>query len=913
MRTHPGPRGLSRRGFLKTTTCLTLGAVAARRSVAAVLNDRGGIALVVPPDDAVATAVPPTWALGELKGALEAQGATVRLVGRIADASSAEFCVVAAGLQSRLARSILARHGVTPPAVPESLCLVQTEEADRPVLLVAGSDPPGLVYALMELTDRVQCLAAGREALEFTEPVIEQPASRIRSVVRQFCSEIEDKEWFYDHEFWRRYLGMLVTSRVNRFSFTTGMGYNSARRITDGYMVFTYPFLVDVPGYDVRPRGLPEEERARNLDMLRFIGEETVRRGLKFQLGLWTIAYRWEQSPQATYAIEGLNDTTHAPYCRDAMALLLREVPAISGVTFRVHGESGVPRGSGYFWETQFSAIAQCGRRVEIDMHAKNMEPETLDFALATGQPTVISPKYCGEHLSLPYHQSAIREQEMVSPGDLTDTGEGVLRGNRRFTRYGYADSLAENRTWDVVFRIWPGTHRFLLNADPITFAGYGRNASFCGAGGIELSEPLDFKGRMGSGKPGGRLAYADRSLATRYDFEKYLYTYRLWGRLGYNPDADPEVWRRALRQEFGAAARAVENALASASRVLPLFTLAHAPSANCMLYWPEIYTNMPMANEALKHPYGDTREPKLFGNVSPFDPQLFLSPDECGASLVEGSVTGKYSPLEVAQWFDVLAETSKVQLDEARRLAGATAGAPAFRRVEEDVLIQRGLALFFAGKLRAAVLWKIFTMTGKRAAGQGAIAQYTAGRDAWAAMAERAKSVYLPDITYGRNNSIHGHWLDRVPAFDEDIADLRQRLETPPAPASKVEPAAVERALKIANAIPSRPSITAQHTPAETFQAGQPLVVALKCGSARPRRVTLHYRHVNQAERWQSVELAGRGADFHGEIPAAYTASRYVLQYYFEVEVGPTQATLFPPLAADLANVPYYVVRRST
>ena len=69
------------------------------------------------------------------------------------------------------------------------------------------------------------------------------------------------------------------------------------------------------------------------------------------------------------------------------------------------------------------------------------------------------------------------------------------------------------------------------------------------------MSEPLHFKGRQGTGQPGGRCAYADRSLAPRYDFEKYLYTYRLWGRLGYNPDTDPEVWRRALRREFGAAA----------------------------------------------------------------------------------------------------------------------------------------------------------------------------------------------------------------------------------------------------------------------------------------------------------------------------------------------------------------------
>ena len=64
------------------------------------------------------------------------------------------------------------------------------------------------------------------------------------------------------------------------------------------------------------------------------------------------------------------------------------------------------------------------------------------------------------------------------------------------------------------------------------------------------------------------------------------------------------------------------------------------------------------------------------------------------------------------------------------------SSSAPGFRRVEEDVLIQRGLALFFAGKLRSAVLWRLFTLTGNPAAGEAAIASDSEGRNAWATMA---------------------------------------------------------------------------------------------------------------------------------------------------------------------------------
>jgi hypothetical protein len=905
---------VSRRSFLRTSAYLTLGSVAVGRTLAAVVNEKGNIVLVVSPADAVASAVPPTWALGELKTAIEKQGVSVRVVTRMADVREKEFCVIASGMSAPLVQRLVAQQNaqqkITAPTEAESLCLVQGELEGKPVLLAAGTDERGLVYALTELADRVSCLSTGQESLDFSEPVIERPAGRTRSVIRGFNSEVEDKTWFYDRDYWRAYLTMLVYSRLNRMSFTTGMGYNSVQNVTDGYLIFPYPFFVKVPGHDVRAKGLTAGEQTRNLEMLKFIGNECALRGLNLQFGIWTLAYQWKNSPKATYSIEGLTDATHAVYCRDALAMLLKEVPQISGVTFRVHSESGIPKGEENFWRTQFAAVKDCGRRVEIDMHFKNMTPDTLEAALATDQPVVLGPKYCGEHLGLPYQPSAIRDLEMSPAGSFNDTGTGVLTGNRRFTRYGYGDSLAENRTWDVVFRIWPGTQRFLLNGDPATFAGYGRNAAFCGAAGIELSEPLHFKGRRGSGHSGGRLAYADASLNPRYDFEKYRYTYRLWGRLGYNPDANPEVWRRALRQEFGAAALSVEQALAPASRVLTLFTLVHGPSADCVRYWPEIYSNIPIADTEAKIPNYDMAPPKLFGNASAFDPQLFHSPDESAETLLSGKSSGKYSSLEAAQWLEDLAAAAGNNLDQARRQLGAQASEPAFRRVEEDVLIQRGLAIFFARKLRSAVLWRISVLTGSRAAGKAAIENYTAGRDAWAQMAERATTIYRNDISYG-GGLTGGHWSDRLPSFDADIADLKKRLAAREQAPAKYDEAAAELALKLASTTSTRQIVTAQHTPTEFFPPDRPLEISVNVAAPTLRRVLLHYRHINQAERWQSAELIRNGKMFRGEIPAEYTAKRFALQYYFEIETAPTKATLFPLLAADLANVPYYVVRQ--
>ena len=307
---------------------------------------------------------------------------------------------------------------------------------------------------------------------------------------------------------------MLAAQRFNRFNLGFGIGYDFIRNVTDAYFLFTYPFLLDVPGYKVRVPQLANEERDRNLEMLKYISEQCVARGLEFHVGLWMHGYEWIDSPHANYTIEGLDKKNHGPYCREAVRMLLEQVPNISGLTFRIHGESGVAEGSFEFWKTVFDGVATCGRTVGIDMHTKGMSQPMIDLALATRQPVTMSPKYWGEHLGMPYHQADIRRIEKPK----AENGQGLMAlssGTRSFLRYGYGDLLREDRQWKVVHRIWPGTQRMLLWGDAEFAAGYSRAFGFCGSNGVEIMEPLSFKGRRGSGLPGKpvRLCRSHRSI----------------------------------------------------------------------------------------------------------------------------------------------------------------------------------------------------------------------------------------------------------------------------------------------------------------------------------------------------------------------------------------------------------------
>jgi hypothetical protein len=910
---------MQRRAFLKLT-----GAMAAFRltpPVLAVPSHR--ISVVIDDSDPIACSDPVHWAAGQLQNALLGKGFLCDIVPSWGQLKGSTFFIAVAGAASSLARNFpQAGSGLS---TPESLRLTPGYLTGVPATLVSASGQRGFIYGLLELAERVRFSPEPGAALRLSNSVEEGPANEVRSIARAFCSEIEDKPWYYDKDFWRGYLDLLVASRFNRFNFTFGIGYDFPRGVTGDYFHFPYPYLVDVPGYDVRVVRLGSEtgeqnlapftvdERQKNLEMLRFIAAETGARGLQFQLGLWTHAYEWTDSPHAHHRIEGLTPQTHAAYCRDALAILLKECPQIQGLTLRVHGESGIPEGSYPFWKTLFEAISGSGRKIEIDMHAKGVDQTMIDIATATGMPVKLGAKYSAEHQSLGYNQADIRELEIPEPGRMETGIFSVSNGARRFTRYGYADFFQQGSRYQLLFRLWPGTQRHLLSGDPEMAAAYGRTSDFCGAAGLEIFEPLFFKGREGSGLPGGRCAYADASLNPKSgDWEKFEYFYRVWGRCLYNPNADPESWRRYLKSGFGRGAPSVESALANASRVLPLVTSAHLPSASNHAFWAEIYDNMPIVLGSERSPYSDTPTPKCFATVSPLDPQLFSTIADHAGDLLAGRCNAKYSPIEVAQWLEDYTAASAEALASAR-LKATSHTSPEFRRIEEDVLIQNGLGTFFAGKLRSGVLFEIYQRTGSADARQRALAQYKKAREAWATMASRANRVYQSDITYGSIPMRRGNWTDRIPGIDKDIAAMESKLQTPPS--SRESSQDVKQAIQAATGRPERPSIHCVHTPPVSFHPGLPLLLSLLipalAADDAPSAVHLSYRHVNQAERWLSVEMQ-RGHDgYSAAIPGNYTNSAFPLQYYFVLQRGAGAAWLYPAFNSTLSNQPYFAISK--
>ncbi|MEX2629192.1 MAG: hypothetical protein WD341_04575 [Tistlia sp.] len=862
------------------------------------------------------------WAIAELESRLGEISVGLLPCAALPSEGGDETLVTFALGSSREIERIARLAEVELPAAPESFAIFAGPGpgAGRTAeLYVYGADVRGLIYAATELADRARFARAVPSVLDFSPPLVAAPTAKVRSISRCFQSDVEDLPWFHDREGWKEYLTLLATHRFNRISLTLGMQYNYPYGndfISDVYFYLAYPFLVSVPGHEVEVSNLSDEERRRNLETLKFVAREAERRGLEFQLALWTQSYDFDDCPNANHRISGLGPANIAGYCRDALARILAEVPEISGLTLRVHVECGIPEGDYAFWETYFEAVRGAGRTIRLDLHAKGIDEKLIDLALATGMPVSISPKYTSEHMGLPYHQASIRPLELPENHLATFySGRDAAKhagkwqfseGTRKFMRYSYGDLLREDRPYDIVCRIWPGTVRILLWGDPALAGGYGRNSTFCGAKGVELCEPLSFKGRMGTGIRGNRTGYRSEVSPDARDWRKFAYTYRVWGRSLYDPEADPQDFRRYLDRRFGEAGANCGRALASASRILPLITLAHTPTASNNSYWPEMYENMSVVREAPPLPYGyELFKPARFGTVGSCDPQLFLSPSELAACLHQGAAVRRLSPLTWANWLDGLAAASAVELARA----GSRIEEPhsAFRRLSVDVTILGAIGRFFAEKVRAAVLWELYLLSGEARAAEAAVARYRRARDAWAVAAEACRDLYLPDITYGPHSWLRGRWDDRLPAIDRDVSDMADLVEEARAGGARDTALGRSQVEQIERWSRSQRQ-SCRHVAPAGFDHGSDLALSCVPVGASRRGVFLHYRHVNQSEPWQCAEMTWSNGAYEAGIPGSYTGAPFPFQYYFEIADG-TCSNFCPGLEDDLSNVPYFVL----
>ncbi|KKK89977.1 hypothetical protein LCGC14_2727690, partial [marine sediment metagenome] len=177
-----------------------------------------------------------THGLGKVTDALQAKGFDVRRVAAPKAEKGNILIVAGLGDGSGHASKLLEATDTKLPEGPEALAIKNTTLDGIRTLLVAGSDDRGLMYALLDVADRIGWSTERNDPLSEVREVIEKPfmPERALSIYTMHRSTFES--FFYDEAYWAAYLDMLAENRFNTFALL--LGYENW-----GYFAPPYPFF----------------------------------------------------------------------------------------------------------------------------------------------------------------------------------------------------------------------------------------------------------------------------------------------------------------------------------------------------------------------------------------------------------------------------------------------------------------------------------------------------------------------------------------------------------------------------------------------------------------------------------------------------------------------------------------------
>jgi hypothetical protein len=131
-------------------------------------------------------------------------------------------------------------------------------------------------------------------------------------------------------------------------------------------------------------------------------------------------------------------------------------------------------------------------------------------------------------------------------------------------------------------------------------------------------------------------------------------------------------------------------------------------------------------------------------------------------------------------------------------------------------------------------------------------------------------------------------------------------------APDAATTDAATDRVLRRLTHGPA--GVDVVHRPPASFVRGEGIRVSLDLEGRAGHGiagVSLRYRHLDQSETYEQMEMDREDDRYGATIPGRYSDSPYAVQYLFVVRDPDGCAWLHPGLAADLSNQPYFAIRQ--
>jgi len=829
-------------------------------------------------------AKPVQHGLGKLKESLQAKGAPIEEAVSLQRAGGKMVVIVGLASGAGETAKLIAELKLSPPREPESLLIRRFNRNGTAMLLVAGGDARGLMYALLEVANRVSWAESSEQLFSEVRDTEEIPYTPERALSIYTFNRAYWESRFYDEAYWARYLDVLAQNRFNSLVVIFGSE-------NGGFLAPCYPYFFDVDGYPgVRMVGVTPEQQQRNLAALNRLIQMAHDRGLKFTAGIWDHIYRGGVQgggiPGADEATKrpvpglvwGVTAENLVPYTKAALAKFVKQVPALDAIQFRMHDESGLKHSEQEaFWRDVFQQMKAASPGLRLDLRAKGLPDSVIQSALDAGVPFRITTKYWMEQMGLPFHPTHINKQ------------------NQFDRRHSYADLLRYPQRYQMHWRLWNGgTSRVLLWGDPDFARRFVESTRLYNGAGFEVNEPLCTKmeAQPHDAKPFDLLTPAHRYYD--YEFERYWHFFQVFGRLGYNTNTPSEVWQREFQKRFGHdAAPWVEKGLHQASWVLPRIVASCYP-----------YSAFPMTRGwAEKQRLGDL---PAYARAEGSDIQQFASFDEEAQMLLEGGETAKIRPGANSRWFAQTAADINAQIAGAEKRIGHNRNKE-FDSTITDLQILANLALFHSRRIPAAVSFRLFERTKDSKAFDEAIAHERNAIEAWRQLVAAAGDFYADDLMMGvRGANLCGHWKDELAALEKGLAELqRQRRELKPDPTAKHAPTFQPSARAGDGTAPQ-----VLHRPVTSAPTGSPFPITAEVRDpAGVKWVRLRYRSVNQHQDFRTLAMISTGAkdQYRAVIPLEDIPPTWDLMYFIEAMDLHGNGRIHPDLNIE---TPYLVVK---
>ncbi len=777
------------------------------------------------------------------------------------------------------------------PQVPEALSIQKTNRQDKTVWVVRGYDDRGLMYALLDIADRINWSKDKKSPLSEVKEITEKPDVKTRSVSIYTMNRAYWESRFYDEAYWEEYLDMLAKNRFN--SLLVIFGYENG-----GFLAPCYPYFFNVDGFpDVKMGEITPEEQQKNLDALNRLIEMAHEHGIRFSVGIWDHIYRGgvqrggipetasETEKLKSVLVTGLNEDNLIPYTLKALEEFVNKVHGLDGIQFRMHNESGLRRSEmSTFWYDVFKKMEEVTPGLRFDLRAKELPESVIQSAIDLKLNFRIDTKYWMEQAGLPFHPTHIN------------------RENQSERRHGYADMLYYPKQYDMFWRLWTGgTMRILLWGDPEYARRFSASTHLYNGEGFEVNEPLATKmeAQPHDEKPfellNKKYQYYD------YEFERYWYFFKVFGRIGYGPETTPEVFQKEFELRFGEkAAPIVKEALEKASQVLPRIV------ASCIPYggfpttrgWPE------------KQRLGDLPQ---YAIAEGSDIQQFAGFDTEAKLLIEGGETAKIKPSETSLWFKQTSDDIN-QLIEVSEQAAGNNKSKEFVSTMTDLRILSNLALYHSRRIPAAVSYRIFQRTHDISALDEAIKYEKNAIVAWQQIVDAAGDVYTSDIKMGVKSAdfegidhrLTGHWKDELSYLETGLENLNKERENYQPQGTVVTAPKYKEA-----ALPDNSSLfQVEHTPVTEAVEGKPIKIDVKAtATAGIKWIRLRYRNVNQTLDYQSMDMQPTGEEntYSATVPPENFSPRWDFMYFIEIMDNNGNGTIYPYLNKE---TPYIITK---